>query len=102
MRRHGYLFRQMVWLILAIALPLFTLLVYNVERDAERARAVAYQTVANYASSIAQEAEVLLAEAENYLEFMARRPLVMALTTHAAIRCWRGWCSGAGTLPTSS
>jgi PAS domain S-box-containing protein len=79
MRRQRYLFRQLVWLIAAIACPLLALLAYNIHHDAQQARMAAYQAVENYAAGIGQDAESLLADTENYLGFLAARPLIKAL-----------------------
>ena len=79
MRRQGYLFRQLLWLTAAVAVPLLALLGYNVQQDALQARRFAYQAVENYAAGVAQDAESLLVGTESYLAFMSARPLVTAL-----------------------
>ncbi|MCX2860780.1 PAS domain S-box protein [Paucibacter sp. PLA-PC-4] len=79
MRRRGYLFRQLLWLTAAVAVPLLALLAYNVQQDAVQARTAAYQAVENYAAGVAQDARSLLSATESYLAFMADRPLVRAV-----------------------
>ena len=79
MYRPGYLFRQLVALSVIVCLPLVLLLAYNIGQSAAQARSSAYQAVTNYAESIGQEAESLLAETEQYLMFLSSRPLVLAV-----------------------
>ena len=79
MRRQRYLFRQLVWLIAAVTLPLLALLAYNVQQDVRQVRLAAYQAVENYAAGIAQDVELLLTDTENYLSFLAERPQIKAL-----------------------
>ncbi len=81
MRRQRYLFRQLVCMIAAVAVPLLALLAYNIQQDVRHARQAAYQEVQNYAAGMAQDVNSLLADTENYLGFLAERPLIKALDT---------------------
>jgi len=71
--------RQLVLLVAAIAAPLIALQWYELKQDAHAAREAAYRSVENYASSVAQDADSLLADTEQYLQFIARRPMILAL-----------------------
>jgi PAS domain S-box-containing protein len=79
MRQQGFLFRQFVWMAVLVAAPLLVLLGYEIRQVATQARASAYQAVETDAASIAQDAESLLRSTEQYLTFLAQRPLVMAM-----------------------
>jgi PAS domain S-box-containing protein len=58
---------------------MLALLAYNIHQGAQQARQAAYQAVGNHAAGMAQDAESLLADTENYLRFLAERPLIKAL-----------------------
>ncbi|MET0518249.1 MAG: ATP-binding protein [Burkholderiaceae bacterium] len=79
MRRRAYLFRQLVWLIAAVTVPMLALLAYNIHQQAGQTRRAAYQAVENHALGIAHDIELLLGDTENYLDFLAGRPLIKAL-----------------------
>ncbi len=79
MGRHGYFFRQLLTLIAAVGVPLLMLHAYTLRQSSELAREAAYRAVENYAASVAQDAEALLVDTEQYLVFLASRPLILAL-----------------------
>ncbi len=79
MRHQGYFFRQLVWLIAVVAMPLLALLAYNLSHESLQARESAIQTVESLAAGIGQDVQSLLTGTEQYLAFLAERPLVKAL-----------------------
>ncbi|MEQ1685831.1 MAG: PAS domain S-box protein [Burkholderiaceae bacterium] len=79
MRRQGYFFRQLVGLIALVAVPLLALMAYNLAHEARQARQSAYQAVENLATGIGHDTDSLLVATEQYLVFLAARPLVKAL-----------------------
>lgn len=71
--------RQLVLLVVAVAAPLVALQWYGLHQNKGVARETAYRSVENYASSIAQDADQLVSDTERYLEFLVRRPLILAI-----------------------
>ncbi len=79
MTQPRYLIRQLVLLVAAVAVPLVLLQGYNLRQNSQHAREAAYRAVENDAAGIAQDIDAWLADTEQYLAFLARRPLIQAL-----------------------
>ena len=74
-----YLFRQLLILVAAIAVPLLALEGYNLQHSATQAREAAYRTIESYAADVAQDTEMWIGDTRQYLTFLAARPMILAL-----------------------
>jgi len=81
-RRHqtrGHLFRRLIWLAAAVAVPLQALLAYNVWQTAQREERQALQSVENLAAMIAHDAGSFVDSTTQYLTIVAQRPSLQAM-----------------------
>jgi PAS domain S-box-containing protein len=73
------MFRQLVLLIAAVGVPLLFLQFRQLEQDSRRTREAAFRAMENDAAGIAHDAQTWLVDTSQYLDFIARRPMVRSM-----------------------
>ncbi|MEO8153670.1 MAG: ATP-binding protein [Rhizobacter sp.] len=79
MNRPRYMRRQLVMLVVAVAVPMLVLQLYELKQSSEQAKESAYREVENQAAAIAQDVQNLLVGTEQYLAFLSVRPMILAM-----------------------